>query len=374
MPLYNIKTQLHQTLRALTEWSTAKAKHLSEHSGKPPKDIRVKLIAVAKDEAAYIAEWIAHHLYFGFDEIEIHINRTTDNTREIVKCFESQGNIKLVEADPFFDSYPGNPQVGTYKKAFASAAKEGFSHLCFLDIDEYWVPTNLTDTIKDAIANLAPADVISFEWFNKFEPDNVFGPALESSVFAIRATQVKSVVDAKAPSFRVNPHSIVNPYLRYKLADGRTFEQCSEGFSRVKPEELTKAVKPYFILHRYYRSQKEYIALLGKGRPNFPQQGVSQVKSNRKGYADRSKVTEVRFNKEAYNSYRTKIEKTVRQYVDTSLLSLAQKSVTQRYARVLEIIEKSEASQAGVLNKVLLNVTDKEALNAYQKFQSSLHR
>jgi len=374
MPLYNIKTQLHQTLRALTEWSTAKAKHLSEHSGKPPKDIRVKLIAVAKDEAAYIAEWIAHHLYFGFDEIEIHINRTTDNTREIVKCFERQGNIKLVEADPFFDSYPGNPQVGTYKKAFASAAKEGFSHLCFLDIDEYWVPTNLTDTIKDAIANLAPADVISFEWFNKFEPDNVFGPALESSVFAIRATQVKSVVDAKAPSFRVNPHSIVNPYLRYKLADGRTFEQCSEGFSRVKPEELTKAVKPYFILHRYYRSEKEYIALLGKGRPNFPQQGVSQVKSNRKGYADRSKVTEVRFNKEAYNSYRTKIEKTISQYVDTSLLSLAQKSVTQRYARVLEIIEKSEASQAGVLNKVLLNVTDKEALNAYQKFQSSLHR
>ncbi|QPG06035.1 hypothetical protein IT774_01940 [Salinimonas marina] len=91
-------------------------------------------------------------------------------------------------------------------------------------------------------------------------------------------------------------------------------------------------------------------------------------------YADRSKVTEVRFNKDAYKTYRIKIEKTVGQYVDTSLLILAKESVTQRYTRVLKIIEQSEASQAGVLNKVLLNVTDKEALNAYQKFQSSLHR
>ena len=30
----------------------------------------VKIIAIAKDEGAYLAEWIHHHLYFGFSEIK----------------------------------------------------------------------------------------------------------------------------------------------------------------------------------------------------------------------------------------------------------------------------------------------------------------
>lgn len=374
MQFHNIKSQVHLSLRALTEWSTAKVKHLTEGNSADPKKIKVKLVAVAKDEAAYITEWVAHHLYFGFDEIEIHINRTTDNTREILKGFESLSNVKLIEADAFFDSYSGNPQVGTYKKAFANAEKEGFSHLCFLDIDEYWVPKNLSDTIKKAITSLSPADVISFEWLNKFEPDGDFAPALEAEVSGLRAMQVKSVIDAKAPSFRVNPHSIVNPYLRYKLADGRKFEQCSEGFSRVSSAELEQNVKPYFILHRYYRSQKEYIALLGKGRPNFPEQGISQVKSNRKGYADSSKIITLNFDMDAYSTYRTAIEQMVGKYVDSEQVALAQQSVTHRYDRVLDIIEKSDASQAKTLEKVLKNVTDEGAVIAYGKFLSSLSK
>lgn len=40
--------------------------------------IVTKIIAVAKDEGAYLAEWIFYHLYKGFDEIEVLINRTTD--------------------------------------------------------------------------------------------------------------------------------------------------------------------------------------------------------------------------------------------------------------------------------------------------------
>ena len=43
-------------------------------------EFKVKVVAIAKDEGAYIAEWIFHHLYFGFDAIDIYVNRTTDNT------------------------------------------------------------------------------------------------------------------------------------------------------------------------------------------------------------------------------------------------------------------------------------------------------
>lgn len=43
-------------------------------------ELKIKLVAIAKDEAAYLPEWIFHHLYFGFDQIDIYVNNTSDNT------------------------------------------------------------------------------------------------------------------------------------------------------------------------------------------------------------------------------------------------------------------------------------------------------
>ena len=46
--------------------------------------IKTKIVAVAKDEGAYLAEWVHHHLFLGFDAIDIYINRTSDNSLEIL--------------------------------------------------------------------------------------------------------------------------------------------------------------------------------------------------------------------------------------------------------------------------------------------------
>ena len=40
---------------------------------------KIKLVAIAKNEAAYLPQWI-HHFLVGFNEIEIYINDTTDNS------------------------------------------------------------------------------------------------------------------------------------------------------------------------------------------------------------------------------------------------------------------------------------------------------
>jgi len=367
MYVKNLKTSVHRYLRDLVEHSTAATKHLTDKLKNRP--VKVKLVAVAKDEAAYLPEWIAHHLYFGFDEIEIHINRTTDNTYKILESFKTLPQLKLVDGDPLFDSYPGNPQVGTYKKVLSSATRQGFTHLCFLDIDEFWVPQNLTSTVQQCIIELGKPDVISFEWCNKFEPDILFGPALQKDFKLIRAPQVKSIVDANAPKFRVNPHTIVNPYLNYKLADGSIFEHISEGFSRVSDEHLRSPLKPYFILHRYYRSELEYIAMLGKGRPNFPRQGINQVKSNRRGYADPLKAENFTFEDDAYRKYREGVDNTLQALLVPEQLTQAQTTVSSRYQKVLQIIRDSDRDQASVLRKVLMHVSDEETLSAYQTFK-----
>ena len=46
---------------------------------------RVKLCAIAKNEGAYIADWVFHHLHFGFDAIEIWVNGTVYPSLRILK-------------------------------------------------------------------------------------------------------------------------------------------------------------------------------------------------------------------------------------------------------------------------------------------------
>ena len=369
MSKQSIKSTLHHSLRDIVELTSARYKHFTDKLVN--RELKVKLVAVAQDEAAYLPEWIAHHLHFGFDEIEIHINGTTDNSLEVIEPFLSMPNVSVVNADDFFKSYPGNPQVGTYKNAYAKAVKQGFSHLCFIDIDEYWVPADLTTTIQDCIKNLGKADVYSFEWCNKYEPDNIFGYAVEQSFWVQRALQVKSIIDAKTPVYRVNTHTVINPYLNYKLADGSKFNHTSEGYSRIDNYELNKPVKPYFIVHRFYRSTKEYISILGKKRLTFPKQGISEVKSNRKGYASPENLTKITFDEHAYSVYRNAMNKFIEQYTNPVSLIRAQESVDARYYRVLDIIQNSERSQAAVLEKVLRNVSDPAVLEAYKLFRKT---
>ena len=62
--------------------------------------IKTKIVAVAKDEGAYLAEWVHHHLFLGFDAIDIYINRTSDNSLEILhKISEKYPQVNYFTAD-----------------------------------------------------------------------------------------------------------------------------------------------------------------------------------------------------------------------------------------------------------------------------------
>lgn len=68
------------------------------------QDIRIKIFAIAKDEAAYIPQWVHHHFYFGFDEIEIWLNNIEDNSIEVCKRLSNTyENFKYKVADDILE-------------------------------------------------------------------------------------------------------------------------------------------------------------------------------------------------------------------------------------------------------------------------------
>ena len=66
---------------------------------------KVKLVAIAKDEGAYLVDWIFHHLYFGFYAIDIYVNRTSDNTFEIADKLKSLEQVRFLDGDALDNVY-----------------------------------------------------------------------------------------------------------------------------------------------------------------------------------------------------------------------------------------------------------------------------
>ena len=64
----------------------------------------LKLVAIAKDEAPYLAEWIFHHLYLGVHEIEVYLNGITDNSYRIIRRISRlSGRVNFVQSDELLD-------------------------------------------------------------------------------------------------------------------------------------------------------------------------------------------------------------------------------------------------------------------------------
>ena len=106
-----------------------------------------KLIAIAKNEAAYLPQWIYHHFLIGFDEIEIYINDTTDNSIAICeKIQKNYSNLTFHLADKLrLDSIKENRsfQISAYNNSLHHSSDS--THLMALDLDEYPVSyTHLT--------------------------------------------------------------------------------------------------------------------------------------------------------------------------------------------------------------------------------------
>eukprot|EP01093_Parvamoeba_rugata_P014593 TRINITY_DN4773_c0_g2_i1.p2 TRINITY_DN4773_c0_g2~~TRINITY_DN4773_c0_g2_i1.p2 ORF type:complete len:142 (-),score=8.74 TRINITY_DN4773_c0_g2_i1:552-977(-) len=112
------------------------------------RDYRVKLVAIAKDEAAYLPDWIFHHLRMGFDSIDIYINNTSDNTEVISNKLKELKDVRFIDGDRYFEQTSLAPQILIYQKALRKCRWEGYTHIVFLDIDEFWVSLDLKEELK----------------------------------------------------------------------------------------------------------------------------------------------------------------------------------------------------------------------------------
>lgn len=102
-------------------------------NNKHPNSIAV--VAIAKNEGKFIAEWIAFHLSIGCDRIVIYLNDSTDNTASIIEKISREFPVESID-------WPSSNHRSPQRMAYSHAAKtiSDCEWLAFIDIDEFIVP------------------------------------------------------------------------------------------------------------------------------------------------------------------------------------------------------------------------------------------
>ncbi|MBT1064914.1 glycosyltransferase family 2 protein [Bowmanella sp. Y26] len=296
---------------------------------------KVKLVAVAKDEAPYLPEWVHHHLYFGFDEIEIYINRTSDISEQILhKISLHHPNVSFQYADwidACHDNVRRQLQFIIYAKAFAEAKSAGrVDFIMFLDIDEMWTPNNMQKKVGDYLVDYLDADSVSFGWINEQGVNEAFQP-FGSSINGQLSPLVKTAVNVRAEMVEVALHLPKTKRLENKVFGGESFLGQPTNRECLHPDLIR--MREVMIVHRMFRSESEYIATLGRGRPSdyFP------LKLNRGGYNKASGAhTVFALQPPAYLAYRTAYSEFIHACLLADDLQYAQQSVLARRDWVLD--------------------------------------
>ena len=262
--------------------------------------IKVKLVAIAKDEAPYLPHWIYHHFSIGIDFIEIHLNGITDNSLEICKKISRRdkrliylkGDERLQKCLERNQKY----QISAYNKSInrSKNGKDSATHILFLDIDEYLINTKGRNCIKSLIRSCPDADAFSFLWYFEHWQGNkkAFANPLTGHRSAVKVCTLKTLIKVSSRIKSYNQHNAIydeNCQPKNLLAETGIhlipkINAC-ERRAMVTKQLLQMLgednVEEWIIYHSIFKSRTEYLSSLLRGN----QQSLysAPVKTNRWG-------------------------------------------------------------------------------------------
>ena len=271
------------------------------------EEIKIKLIAIAKNEAANLPQWVFHHFRIGVDSIDVYINGSSDNSLEISRKINSfEPRFKFYDADHRLKKCAlkgKNFQKHIYNRAFKKCQRDGsFSHLLVLDLDEYLMPDRLEHNLKDMIRLTGKASVIAFPWCLDAPNSSEAEPFEEfiCTKINIKPYHIVKSIGRLSDIKKVLPHGFIlnSKLIQSSIAGKRILSsgiEINQNNSRIHGshlgQKLLKAFtnrisESWFTLHRVNKSEAEYLASLLKGRPSKVAKKDFNLllKNNRRGF------------------------------------------------------------------------------------------
>ncbi len=177
----------------------------------PTPALKLACVAVVKNEASHITEWIAYQFAIGFDSVILFDNYSTDTTAAIARHFAATHDIRVLDSPYTGDDY----QKSAYLEALRRFGTE-FTWMAFFDADEFLVltpPTNL----RNHLARLTNTAAIGINWA-------IFGSSGQRE--QPTGLTIETYRRRSEPIFGPNKHvkSIVRPAQVRGILNGHSFE------------------------------------------------------------------------------------------------------------------------------------------------------
>lgn len=323
---------------------------------------KVKLVCIAKDEGAYLPYWIYHHLFFGFDSIHICVNRTNDNTLKTldrIRQHYPQVSYEIFDwVDLCIDKVKESIQHVAYAKLLSDTRNSpDFSHICFLDVDEFWISQGGELKIQDCLNALPDADCVSFEWACELGVSESFS-ILQLENHVEMNPLVKSVfrVDSRITMLRLHV-PIFESGAKLFLADGQAFA-ARQKYPQQVQAHLT-GLKKFAIVHRMYKSEKEYLASLLRGNP----EKKNAIKLNRRGFlTSTSSGVKLGFSEPVYESYKEGYSNFLKKTAVEELVEMDCQLIAGRYQVFLDNLKLYLNQDGEKILRVLKGVKDPKVI------------
>jgi len=114
-------------------------------------------MAIMKNEAMNLREWVDHYRWQGIDKIFLIDNGSSDGGVSLIEGEIAEGFIEL------FERPEPHQQVAHYHAVFAAASiAERVEWLVMADLDEFWFSPN--STLHTAVDNLTDIDLVYTNW------------------------------------------------------------------------------------------------------------------------------------------------------------------------------------------------------------------
>lgn len=229
------------------------------------------IVAIAKNEADYIAEWLEFHSLAGTSRFIIYDNGSVDETIAVIKA-SPQASItsiipwKLQGTDPLTKRRISQ-QIGAYAHAITTFGMH-FQRMAFIDIDEYLVP-QLGLSIMEAVASVGNPDILSLPWHmfghngHSTQPDGlVIHNYTKRAPMPFR--RYKCIVDpCVVTGVSVHAFDLMNSKSEVSKLGWRLFSK-----KKRRHADLVK-YQPIQLNHYYLRSKEELEKKLSRGPVNY---------------------------------------------------------------------------------------------------------
>ena len=219
------------------------------------KRFNVTMVAIIKDEAPYLAEWLEYHMLLGIEHVYLYDNGSSDNSPEVLANYLIQGRVTLLS----WPEFPG--QLSAYNHAMNIFGRDS-AWMAIIDVDEFiYLPDG--QAIGGFLSAFGDdADQILLPWYHfgsSGHDEKPSGLVIENYVH--RSTdahpQTKSIVRPEAVTF-VGVHHCETRY-------GRSFDGDRQpALERwIQPTPLGGEPR---IHHYFTKSRAEFAAKIARGQ------------------------------------------------------------------------------------------------------------